>query len=111
MKKTTLIATICAITILAAPATTYARDNTGAIIGSIFGAVVGAAAADNGSDAAISAPIGAVVGGLIGASIDSSNDNHHHYRRPSNHGHRIHARPDRKPAPPKHHRAPRRGRR
>ena len=37
MKKTTLIAAICAITILAAPATTYARDNTGAIVGSIFG--------------------------------------------------------------------------
>lgn len=119
MKKTTLIATICAITILAAPATTYARDNTGAIVGSIFGAIVGAAAADSGSEALITTPISAAVGGLIGAAIDSSNDRHDHvvvHHKHYNHGHRVHAKPHHKPPrkhqPPRHHRKPpHRGRR
>lgn len=119
MKKTSLIAAICAIAILVAPATSYARDNTATIIGTIAGAAFGSAISGNSYDAATIVPVTTIAGGLIGHAIDEENDDyhrhhHHHVRQPPRHHHAHDRRPQHHRHEPRRNdnrRPPHRGRR
>lgn len=116
MKKTSLIAAICAIAIIVAPATSYARDNTATIIGTIAGAAFGSAISGDSYDAATIVPVTTIVGGLIGNAIDEENDDYHrhHVRQPPRHHHAHDRRPQHHRHEPRRNdnrRPPHRGRR